>query len=157
MKNIIYSIICIIIFTSCELERDNPLDSKSNITHVGSPTLSFSKVEVISDDNSNGIIEVGEHIKLKVFIKNTGSNAKGVIADFTFENYMYVYLYGGSAYYGDISTSSEIAGSLSSVENYSVRFDLNYDIPIGTKKKIIMKIKDQNGNVWINSFTITIQ
>ena len=165
MKKQIYIFLLIIPFViSCEkivpdLPRDNPLDSKStnNNNNTGSPSLVYTKFIVTSDDNNNGIIEIGEHIKIKVFVKNTGSGiAKGVEANFTFENYNNVFFYGGTAYYGVITPSAENFGSLNTIDNYSIRFDLDFSILTGSTKKVNMLITDVNGGTWSDSFEFTV-
>jgi hypothetical protein len=162
MKKIFYFLICFLFISSCELERDNPLDLKnpnnnSNNNSNGSPSLAYTKFIVSSDDNNNGIIEKGEHIKLKVFIKNRGTGiAKTVNANFSFNSYTFIFFDGGTAYYGDISPSTESYGVLNTVDDYSMSFTVSYDIPSGTTCKVSMLITDTYGANWTDSFTFIV-
>jgi len=173
MKNYkyIFALLVVYCITSCEkkdlnwnLPRDNPLDTGStnnNSTKV--PILNYSKYSVYNDDNGDGIINKGETIKLKVYVKNNGtSTANGVKGTITTSNsYISNLLPTTNVDYNSYTSGNDIPAGQERYGYYAfaytVQFTVSNTTPIGSNIIFNMNITDDFGNNWADSFTITVQ
>ena len=152
----------LLLLAGCDLERDNILDGKNSTQMKAGMTLKFSRFTVVSDNNSDGIINKGEAIKLQVYLKNNGTiTANKVRATITCSS-SYIsglsqstatgYYKYGDVYYGDYIESGQ--------EGYDSETQLSFTVssntPAGTKITFNVSIKDESNNTWTDSFTITV-
>ena len=157
------------LLSGCSDEDGNIIQSaffggKLNDT-TGSQTQSgknivYSRYTVYSDNNGDGIINKGESIALKVYLKNTGSSdANSVTATMTTTSSYVSSLAPTSAIsFGTISAGSEsnYYGNYYSSE-YSWSFAVSSSTPTGTQIPFTLNITDGQGNTWTQSFTVTVQ
>jgi hypothetical protein len=171
LKYIFLSIIGSLVFTACEnieflnLKRDNLLDGKNNAEMKDGVDIKFGSYSVYSDNNGDKIVNKGETVKLKVSLKNTGTNtAKAIQAAFsTTSSYVSGFSPTTQIKYGDISANSvrwaDYAGynstSASSVD-YTVQFTVSNSTPNDTLIPISISIVDESNNTWTSSFDVTV-
>jgi hypothetical protein len=167
MKILKYMLLAItgsLIFIACKdadffnLTRDNPLDGKNDAEMKDGVNLKFGKYKVVSDNNSDSIINKGETVKLQVYIKNTGtSTAKSVQATFsTNSSYISGFTPMEAVSYGEIPPIAE-TGYVYGVRNgYAISFTVSDTTPADTKIPISINIVDENNNVWTSSFNVTV-
>ena len=165
----VWCLIGILLLSGCSDEDGNIIQSaffggKLNDT-TGSQTQSgknivYSRYTVYSDNNGDGIINKGESIALKVYLKNTGSSdANSVTATMTTTSLYISSLAPTSAIsFGTISAGSEsnYYGNYYSSE-YSWSFAVSSSTPTGTQIPFTLNITDGQGNTWTQSFTVTVQ
>ena len=113
----------------------------------------YSKYEVDSDDNGDGIVNRGETIGLDLYLKNTGtSTAKRVNATLS-ENDAYVSITDDKwCDYGlgvDLTAGGEAYG-------YFV-FTVADNCPYNHVITFSLSIRDKDGNSWSDGFTITVK
>jgi len=133
----------------------------NQVSFVSTPTLGFSRYTVYSDNNADGIINKGEAIKLKLYLKNNGtSTANKVRGTFTCSS---SYISGltqatsigfyQSSYYDYIDKDQEAAPYSSG--DY-LGFNVSSLTPAGTVITFNVSITDESKNIWTDSFTITV-
>ncbi len=130
--------------------------------------LNYSKHSVVYDNNLDGIINQNETVYLKVYIKNNGSSKandvnatiscnSGFISDIDPTTQVsYNSGYGDS----DIYPNSEeygYTGSTPNFNDYTVKFKVAENTPIGTNITFNMHITDGDGNEWEDAFNVTIK
>jgi len=141
-----------------DLPRDNPMDMHAENTAdtEDTPEVSFRRLEVYSDDNTDQKINPGESISLRVYLENTGtSRALDVHATFT----------NGSDYITNLSNNESVdyytidPGFESYPEFASsfLSFDVSSSIPAGTEITFQVEITDGQGNTWEDEFMITVR
>jgi hypothetical protein len=157
-------IIFLFIVTGCiDLERDNPLDG-NNINAVQGPNIIFSYLEVNEDDNSDGVINKGETIGLRIYLKNIGNeDAYNVNATISTTSSFITSLY--PAYTIDFSDDyyySSIGSGYESnyggyPDNNTISFNVSENTPSGTVLTFNLNIEDNSGNHWTDSFDVLVQ
>ena len=181
-KKILYSLIFFIFITftvsSCGDSGDKAeLDKYANIlfgigntsTTTSPKGVVFSRYTIYSDDNNDGIVNKGETIQIKVYLKNTGtSQANNVYATLsTSSPYVTLTTYGGvtEAWYGTIYSGKESTqgesynASSGRVQDswYSYEFKVSLDTPASTVINFTLTATDDKGNTWTSNFSITVQ
>lgn len=142
-------------------------DSFELTVYSTSALLNFDSFTIVSDDNDDGIADRGEHVFLKVYVKNNGSsNANGVKAAIsTSSSYIsalsplnYVEYNNGSVGYNDISPMSKKYGyaGMEGYQYYTVNFIVNSTTPLGEVIPFNIQITDNNSNVWDDVFYLNI-
>lgn len=163
----IYIVICLlglVCFGCKKLKRDNPLDSNGtslNTPAISGPDVKFSKYDIYADNNSDLQINKGESIKLKVYLKNTGSTkankVRGIIS--CSSNYISALTPANSVSFYDQSYNDYIdsgaEGSPVSISSY-LSFNVSNTVPNGTIITFSVTITDDSNNTWKDVFTITI-
>lgn len=159
--------ICLLGFlsTTCKkLERDNPLDNKNTVTNsttTPGPNIKFSKYEVYADNNGDQQVNKGEAIKLKVFLKNTGS---------TKANQVTAVISCASSYISALSPVSSVSYYDSSYNNYIdsgeegsptspssyLSFNVSNNTPNGTIISFTLTITDDLNHTWTETFAVTV-
>jgi len=134
-------------------------NSDSTRTQQGK-NITFSRYIIYDDTNGDGIINKGESIQLRVYLKNTGnSNANSVTATMTTTNsYISSLSPTSSISFGTISAGyeSNYYGNYYS-SNYSWSFNVSGSTPAGTVITFNLSITDAQGNSWTQSFSVTVQ
>jgi len=135
-----------------------------NVTVQGiSAQIAYSNNTVVYDNNSDGIINKGETVYLKVFLINNGtSTANAVKATFTISSsYVSSLSPVSQITYGDISAGNSQYGQTSLVPDYStyytIKFNVSSSTPANTQIPININITDESGNTWTGSFNVTVQ
>lgn len=161
IKKILFILIAVALF-GCEkwdLERDNPLDNNTDINSDKDPELVFSKYEVIYDNNDDGIINKGETVYLKVYIKNEGGSANNVNVKFSSNSTYVSSLSPSSLNYGDVTPNQEKVATYGycyeNYEQYTFKFTLSNSTPIGEQITFDLEMIDEIGNTWSDSFNVT--
>ena len=131
--------------------------------------LSVQGFTIQSDNNDDSKVNKGESIKLYVTLQNNGSSkANGVKGEISctspyvsniinagpksFYNYNNLYYYSGSSQ--DYINSS--AYGRTSPNDY-LEFDVSEDTPNGTELTFSVKITDEFGNIWNDTFNVTVE
>jgi len=143
--------------------------STTNAPPTTSPKgVVFSRYTIYSDDNNDGIVNKGETIQIRVYLKNTGtSQANNVYATLsTSSPYVTLTTYGGvteawydTIYSGKESTQGESYNASSGGVQYSW---YSYEFKVGsapssTVLNFTLNINDAFNNTWVSSFNITVQ
>lgn len=118
--------------------------------------VAYNSFNVYSDNNSDGIINNGETVRLNVSFKNKGtSTANSVKATFsTTSNYISNLTPTTQVGFGDISANSVKWYQYESY--YCIQFTVSNTTPANTKIPINISISDESGNTWTDKFEITI-
>jgi len=150
----------VLLFMGCKkITRDNPLDNK-NPDNIYKSFLKFSRVEVTSDNNNDNVINKGESIKLKVYMKNNGnariSSLRGTIS--CSDNYISDLSYANNIPYYNFSTYTyDYADPGAEVCNNSLlTFNVADSIPNGSTINFSITLTDNAGNSWTDTFPITV-
>ena len=166
----IYFLAFLILLTSCvklewDLKRDNPGDTNQNINGEA-PFIKFSKFEVVADNNGDGVVNKGESIKLKVFLKNTGRTQANVVRATitTTNNYIsslipttQVPYNNSSSYYDYIASGDERYGYFAGAyPDYTLSFNVSDLTPNGSVIIFNLSISDEAGNTWSDQFTVIV-
>jgi len=157
----------ILFLSSCEkiipdLPRDNPLDGKNDASLVDGVSMAYSNNSVVYDNNSDGIINKGETVYLKVFLINNGtSTANAVKATYTISSsYISQLSPTSQILYGDLSAGNSQYGQFSLTPDYStyytIKFTVSNTTPTNTQIPININIADESLNSWSNSFNVTV-
>ena len=148
-----------------DLDRDNLLDNYStehiNTEHKG--TLFIESLEILSDNNGDYKINKGESIKLSLNVMNgTSETINGVKVTISCSD-EYVsnitnagpksFCQNGYSYYDYINPGS--FGKVSTSYN-SLGFDVSESAPIGAELTFFVKITDESGNIWNDTFKVTV-
>ncbi len=157
-------ILSIFVFSTCELERDNPLDKQNpnydpNYYVPGGVDLKFSNCEIVQDNNGDGLLNPGETVYLKISLKNIGiNNANGTSATFSSNSSYVSGLSPTTVSIGTINANSTVtpANSYSAGIYYTTQFTISSTTPIGTKIPINIHMSDGKGNSWDDSFEIVV-
>ena len=165
LKNIVYVMLCSLLFAGCEdveflnLKRDNPLDEKNNANIQGGVAIKYDSYYVYSDNNNDDVINKGETVKLNVSLKNTGTNnATAVKASFsTTSSYVSGFTPISQISYGDISAGATVWKGYSQYSDYAIQFTVSNTTPANTSIPISMDITDGDGNTWTSSFNVTVE
>ncbi len=125
--------------------------------------IEFSRYEITSDNNSDQIINKGEDINLKVYLKNTGaSQANKVTATISCSNSYISNLTPTTALNYDypstthLNAGQESASGGSPNSTKTLSFKVSNSTPNGTVLTFNIEIVDESGNTWTDSFTITV-
>ncbi len=160
----------LILLSSCvklewDLKRDNPADANQNISG-DSPLIKFSKFEVVADNNGDGVVNKGESIKLKVYLKNTGrQQANQVRASITTTSSYISSLipttpvpYNNSdSYYDYIPSGDERFGYYAgNYPSYTLSFFVSETTPDATNITFNISISDESGNTWSDVFYVAV-
>jgi hypothetical protein len=130
---------------------------------TNSKIIKFSKYEIISDNNNDKIVNKGETINLKVYLKNTGtSQVNSVTAKITSLNNYVSNLTPTTALNYDYNYITHLnAGQESSAGGFpysnSLSFKVSNTTPNGTVLTFNIAIIDELGNTWTDSFTLTVK
>ena len=127
-------------------------------------SLSVQGFTIESDNNDDSKVNKGESIKLSIKLQNTGSSkANGVKGEVScvssyVSNMINV---GPKPFYNNGYSSSSYdyinSGSWGAVSysNY-LEFDVSEDTPVGTELIFSIKISDEFGNIWNDTFKVTV-
>lgn len=132
------------------LPRKNPLD----VTHKS--ILIFTKYSVFGTNDS---IPKNTYAHVKIFVKNIGKEtAKNVNATFKYlNNDTDLTVFSNSANFGDIASNSEVYGTSSSADNWSLVLFVNGNTASGSKKDFEMNLTDSKNNTWCDTISFTIK
>ncbi|GHT51471.1 hypothetical protein AGMMS49982_08990 [Bacteroidia bacterium] len=121
-------------------------------------SIKFSKYTVVSDDNSDSIINKGETVSLRIYLKNNGTTtAKGVKATFSTEDALISGFTPTSAVtYGEIP-SYATGYVYSNSGSHTIKFKVSSSASAGTQIPISISIIDESGNRWTESFNVTVE
>ena len=111
----------------------------------------FSRFEVADDDDDDGLVEAGEDVSLKLYLKNAGtSKALGVDAVLS-SNDALLAISGGSAErsFGDLDPGEE------GTAYQSFRLALAPETPRGHAFELFLTITDDQANSWAARFPLT--
>jgi uncharacterized repeat protein (TIGR01451 family) len=142
------------------LKRDNPLDGKNDAEMKNGVNLKLDTFSVYSDNNGDKIINNGETVRLRVWLKNTGtSTANSVKATFsTTSTYVSDFKPTTQLNYGNLATEESVWSYNTSISsNYTIQFTVSLSTPAGTQIPVNISITDESGNVWTDSFTVTVE
>ncbi|MDR1654263.1 MAG: hypothetical protein LBS01_11595 [Prevotellaceae bacterium] len=127
----------------------------------------YNSFNVYSDNNSDGIINKGESVRLNVSLKNTGTSmAKAVKATFsTTSSYVSGFTPTSQVNYGDITAYgvkwADYQGNNGTYEGYAyyytVKFTVSSSTPTNTQIPISISIVDESNNTWSASFSVTVE
>ena len=159
--------LCLLIFVGCvkDLDRDNPLDNyaSENNGSEGKSGLFVEGLEIVSDNNGDLKVNKGESIKLSVKIKNgTSETINGVKSTISCSN-EYVsniinkgpksfYNNGWGSSYDYINSG---AWGTTNYDNY-LEFDVSEEAPNDTVLVFDVKITDEFGHIWNDTFKVTV-
>lgn len=126
-------------------------------TPLGGAGIRFSKYEVISDNNNDGIVNRGEVVKVRVYLKNVGtSRAYQVNARLTTTD-PYTTIDSNYANYADLDAGWEHYGESYWDSDWSYKFTISDSCPSGHIVVFDLDIKDDHSNSWSDSFTVPVQ
>jgi hypothetical protein len=123
-----------------------------NLTiHATGALISFSRKEIYSDDNDDGILDAGESARLRVWIKNAGtSEAQGVRAVLSAADDRLTVTSGADGLsYWDLEPGEE------GQANTTFGVEVDPETPSGHAFELFLTITDRQANVWTDTFTIT--
>jgi len=161
-------LIFLLLLSSCvklewDLKRDNPADQNIN---GDSPNIKFSKFEVVSDNNGDGVVNKGESIKLKVYLKNTGRQQANQVRASISASSSYISTlipttpvpYNNSdSYYDYIPSGDERYGYYAgNYPSYTLSFNVSGSTPDATSIPFNISISDESGNTWNDIFYIVV-
>jgi hypothetical protein len=133
--------------------RDNPLDGKNDENMKNGVALKFDSYSVYSDNNGDEIVNKGETVRLRVYLKNTGTNdANAVRATFSTS----------SSYVSDFSPTAQVSygymyAGVSVFGNTDITFTVSNTTPAGTQIPINISIVDDSGNTWTDNFNVPVE
>jgi len=165
MNRIFFIFTILILLSGCEkfdLPRDNPLDNSGN----EQPTppnnndieIIYERNSIYWDNNNDGIINIGETIKLRVYLKNIGSNtASNIKAKINTNNdKVQMYYTNFNTYYNYISPNQEVYGKMNNNADFSVQFKVLTSFT-GNNIKFTIDIFDDNSNHWADDFSVSVE
>ena len=138
-------------------ESGNAWTDKFEITvSATGANITYNSFNIYSDNNSDGIINKGETIRLNVSLKNTGtSTARAVKATFsTSSSYVSNLSPTTQISYGDISANSVKWYQYESY--YVIQFTVSSSTPANTSIPFSISIVDESGNTWSTGFSVTV-
>jgi DNA-directed RNA polymerase subunit E'/Rpb7 len=148
-------------------ESNNTWTSSFSVTvSATSAQISYNSYSIYSDNNSDGVINKGEKIQLKISLKNTGTSAaNSVKATFsTTSSYVSGFSPTTQISYGNISSNGVIwadyrssNSSYASSISYTVEFTVSNSTPNNTQIPINISMVDESNNTWTSSFNVTVQ
>jgi hypothetical protein len=157
MKHLSIILLCAGLLQACVLNLPDPI-ADMGYEDIGKegPFIKYDKYSVYSDNNGDKIISKGETIALSVYLKNTGtSKANGVKATFsTTSPYISGLTPTTAVNYGTMVAGSSQYSNY--IDNY-IRFTVSSSTPDGTQIPINISITDESGNVWTDSFNVTVE
>ena len=124
--------------------------------------LSVQGFTIKSDNNGDEKVNKGETIKLSIKLQNSGlSKAVGVKGEISSTSpYVSNIINAGSkSFYQNGSSYSNYinSGSLGETSSYNyLEFDVSENTPIGTEVSFSVKITDESGNIWNDTFKFTV-
>jgi len=129
--------------------------------------INFSEFEIAYDNNHDKVINKGETVYLRVYLKNDGSSqANGVKASISssdshisslYPSYELTYNSGYSS--GNIAPGSQKFASVGytpDYDDYTMKFDVSEETPDNTEISFDMQISDDNGNEWQDTFSVEV-
>jgi hypothetical protein len=140
----------------------NSWSESFHITISGSSgVIAFSRFEVYSDNNVDGIINKGESVKLKVYLKNNGSSKVNKVRCTITSSSNYItsltpisgVSYYDASYNDYLEAGSE--GAPTSPTSY-LSFNVSNTIPHNTIVTFSLTITDESNNSWTDTFTVTV-
>ncbi|MDR3367183.1 MAG: hypothetical protein LBO71_09510, partial [Prevotellaceae bacterium] len=161
MRNIYVASLCVCLLSACTLNLPDPI---ADMIKKG-PAVEYHSYDVVSDSNGDSIVNKGETVCLRVWLKNAGAiAAKGVKATFSVNDTTYISGFSlkpqAQVSYGDIfisykSWAAYDGSSFSS--SYTFRFSVSSSTPVGTQIPISIGITDGSGNTWADTFSVTVE
>jgi len=142
-------------------------DSFSTVVEATKAQITYAHHNVVSDNNQDGIINKGETVYLRVYLKNMGTSAaKKLKATFSSNSsYISGFVPTSSINYSDIAAGG-VNSSYGYYENeytpnypysrYTFRFTVSNTAPSGTQIPVNMSITDESGNTWTDSFNAMV-
>jgi hypothetical protein len=138
-------------------------------TGIPNINVALDSVEIVGDQNTDGLISSGEYAYLKIKVKNIGVgkvfNLSGTVTS-TNNNVQINYYSGSALYFGDISSSAVRCGTPSSVSywgscTYSNYLYLKVTIsPLqtnGVNIPFVLNLTDSTGRAWVIPFEVPTQ
>jgi hypothetical protein len=152
-----------------KLERDNPLD-KNNPNYVppplGSvnnpaPALEYSRFEIFGDNNTDKVVNKGETIKLKVFVKNKGNgSSQNVIGTISCSNsYITITSTATSVKYSYMSSTAGIDPGNEGYPKFEdlLVFNVATTAPDNEVVTFSLNLNDANANSWTDTFNLQVK
>lgn len=145
-------------------ESNNTWSDAFNVTVVATDAnIKYSRNVINSDDNSDGNINPGETIGLRVFLKNIGtSQANKVKATISCTSgyVSNIYPTTSQSFKSDYLDDFISAGSESMYGAYpntnTISFKVGASTPSGTQLSFNLAITDESNNTWNDNFTLTV-
>jgi uncharacterized protein (DUF302 family) len=157
MKNVSITLICVGLLQACVLNLPDPIADMGYESKA--PSIEFDKYSVYSDNNEDRIVNKGETVGLQVWLKNTGTRvAKSVKATFSTSS-IYVSSFTPTAQisYGDIAEgNTQMVDYIGYSANYTIKLTISSSTPADTQIPINISITDESGNMWTESFNVTV-
>ncbi|OPZ32394.1 MAG: hypothetical protein BWY97_01527 [Tenericutes bacterium ADurb.BinA124] len=138
-------------------ESGNTWTDKFEITiSATGANITYNSFNIYSDNNSDGIINKGETVRLNLSLKNTGTSiARAVKATFsTSSSYVSNLTPTTQVSYGDISANSVKWYQYESY--YVIQFTVSSNTPANTTIPFSISIVDESGNTWSTNFNVTV-
>jgi hypothetical protein len=130
------------------------------------PFIEFSKYQVIGDNNGDGIINRGEKVYLRVYLKNIGTTTANEVraristSDINISNLNPPNNIQFDSYYSDldyIGAGEERYGYYRNYNgHYSFDFEISKLIPYNTQVAFNVDISDKDGHSWTDTFNINV-
>jgi hypothetical protein len=154
MTNILLILILSISITGCEffeLERDNPLDTKSK-NYNPQPEIIYYEYKLLDTHYwYSSKIEPGATVAIYIVLKNISIyDAHSITAEYIV-NEDYVNVSSTISVIGDIFANSY------SAEKENIVLTINQDTPKETIIPISMTLKDEQNKTWHISFNLTVK
>ncbi len=144
-------------------ESGNTWTSSFNVTvQATGAQIAYSNHNVVYDNNSDGIINKGETVYLKVYLGNNGSStANSVKATYSISSsYVSQLSPTTQVSYGNISAGGTQYGQTgytpSYTDYYTIKFTVSSSTPTNTQIPINISITDESSNTWSSSFNVTV-
>ena len=137
-------------------------NGNSSPNQIKGKNIIFSKFAITYDNNRDGIIDKGETVYLRVYLKNTGSSqANSVQAKFsTTSSYISGLSPTSNIDYGNLSAGSENYGSTDYDPGYSyytIKFTVSNTTPANSNISFSINIQDAETNTWNQNFNVNVQ
>jgi hypothetical protein len=160
-------VITLAFFGCKKFERNNPNDQK-NPNYVPPPgkvpevpVVVISKLEIVTDNNADKIVNKGESIKLKVFVKNSGgATANNVTGKITCTN-TFVTINSPASFveFNSFGTFKYLNPSDEGapVFNDYLNFTVSTLTPDGAVLTFSLSLTDKDNRVWNDTFNIVVK
>lgn len=146
------------------LPRDNPYDNVNDQTLQDGISIDILSLEIVEDNNDDGIANRLETVYLKITAHNKGTNnASGVKAKVSSDSPHIVNLTPETEIdYGDLRAKTDKKHGVSGVspnrrKEFTIKFDILNTAPLNDPVHINIEFKDEAGRIWEHVIPITIQ
>lgn len=117
--------------------------------------LKFSRFQVYADDNNDGVVNKGETIELRIWLKNDGISDANSVTSVLSTTDTYINISDNSGYYGTISKGSESKdfGGLP----YTHKFIVSETTQANHVIEFLLSIRDEHNNQWLDTLQIKVE